>query len=146
MDKKDNALSLQLVRLDEGGDDEYYFMNLDDGKYLAVEYDNERLGRLDGGCPLYYDPYRWPEPNAFWMNFKDSPSEATLFRIKEYPFIRDRGFGLEIGSRVNYRINYRMYRARVIATKYSAFGKEVKLKYGGYRSAYSDDILRIDGV
>merc|ERR1711879_179107 len=121
-------------------------MNLDDGKYLAVEYDNERLGLLSCGCPLYDDPYRW----AFSMNFKDSSSEATLFRIKEYPFIRDRGFELEIGSRVSYRVwgynDYIWIGARVIATKYSAFGKEVKLKYGGYRSAYSDDIRRVDGV
>merc|ERR1712062_116238 len=79
-----------------------------------------------------------------------SLSEATLFRIKEYPFIRDRDFDLEIGYRVNYRVYLNIYYhwigARVIATKYSAFGKEVKLKYGGYRTAYSDDIRRIDGV
>jgi len=134
---------------DEGGDDEYYFMNLDDGKYLAVEYDHERIGHLFNGSPLYYESYR-DEVDESSLYFKDSSSEATLFRIKEYPFIRDRGFDLEIGSRVNYRVlgcyDYISIGARAIATKYSAFGKEVKLKYGGYCSHYFLDIYRRDGV
>jgi len=158
-DKRDQALSLQLVRPDEGGDDEYHFMNLDDGKYLAVKYDHERIVRLHRGCPLYHDPSRTflplrsygdevPEPS---MHFKDSPSEGTLFRIKEYPFIRERGFELEIGSRVHYRVwgfdePDHWISARVIAAKYSAFGKEVKLKYGGYCCTYGDIIYRREGV
>merc|ERR1711941_257211 len=73
------------------------------------------------------------------------------FRIKEYPFTRDRGFDLEIGSRVHYRVwgpdqLDHWILVRVIATKFSAFGNEVKLKYSGYCSHYFLDIYRIGGV
>merc|ERR1712048_712872 len=126
-------------------------MNLDDGKYLAVEYDNERIVSLPHGQPLYLDPSREDAEAEPSLNFEDSPSEATLFRVKEYPFIRDQGFDLEIGSRVHHRVwgpdqPDHWISARVIATKFSAFGKEVKLKCGGYCSHYFHDIYRIDGV
>merc|ERR1711879_269258 len=119
----------------------------------AVEYDNERVDRLPDGQPLYLDPCRDAAEHEPSLNFKDSPSEATLFRIKEYPSInRVRDCDLEIGSRFHYRVcgpdePDHWISARVIATKFSAFGKEVKLKYGGYwRRDYFLDIQRRDGV
>merc|ERR1712062_430748 len=68
LDMMEEALSLQLVRPDDGADDEYYFQNVDDGTYIVVDYVKESI----------YDD--WCTPISPALRFEDSPSEATLFR------------------------------------------------------------------
>jgi len=142
-DVRDKALSLQLVRPEHGGDDEYYFQNLDDGKYLTVQYGKESIDHHGHrGYPIhnYYDHYRGGPDPVPSLHFADSPSEATLFRLKKYPLKRDRGFDLRIGCRVNYYDEQYddYFEAHVIGIRYSAFGKEVKLKYGGMVGAFTE--------
>merc|ERR1719283_68530 len=62
-DVRDKALSLQLVRPEHGGEDEYYFQNLDDGKYVAVQYSKESIDYHYRLHPHFYlldfEPLPW---------------------------------------------------------------------------------------
>merc|ERR1712130_923190 len=109
----------------------YYFQNMDDGKYLTVEYKAESIDhhRSRSFSRYFYDD---PPDHRLSLHFKDSESEATLFRLKEFPFEYKLDFDLKMGSRVNFgRYSYSMKSAQIIAVKYSDFGKEVQLKYDG---------------
>merc|ERR1712012_1536621 len=81
------------------------------------------------------------------MHFKDSPSEATLFRIKEFPFKRNAELDLSIGSLVRYRKFYGgskyWVEAQVIDFRQSGFGREARLKYFGF-STHSECRLDSD--
>merc|ERR1711972_192194 len=99
------------------------------GKYLAVEYKKEAID------------YRYRLPSYSWierpsLRFEDSPSEATLFRIKDYGPSFDAAFDLQIGSGVCYFAHLHDYhasmasswrsngvKAHIIALKQEAFGR-----------------------
>lgn len=133
VDNRDNALSLQLVRPEHGRDDEYYIENVDDGKYLVVEYEANAIDDHWKSEQNLYRLYPQLEPtHEPSLHFVCSPSEATLFRIKEYGPLLNADLDLQIGSVLTYEswsTNYRKAKAEVIDLRESAFGKEVKLKY-----------------
>merc|ERR1712156_146269 len=106
LDKRAKALSLQLVRPDDGEDDEYYFQNVDDGKYLVVKYD-EWSSDHQGDYYRYDDNDDEYDPESQQLlPFEESQSEATLFRIKEYGPLPNADLDLRIGCEVTYDIGY----------------------------------------
>ena len=152
VDKRDNALSLQLVRPEHGGIDEYYFQNLDDGKYLVVDYEEEAIDhqwktQRDHYLQTLY-PQQTPPPDEPSLHFVCSPSEATLFRIKECGPLRNADLDLRIGSAVTFesgeRTSYIKAKALVIDFRENGFGKEVKLKYSDFHCRWHD-VFRIKG-
>ena len=133
MDIKEEALSLQLVRPDDGADDEYYFKDMAADKYLTVEYDEETI---DDDREYWMEP-----PDRPSLRFEDSRSEATLFRIKDCGPSFDASFDLRIGSGVCYfahlddyhpemALSWRSNRvkAHIVDLKQDAFGRMVTLK------------------
>jgi len=161
---RDNALSLQLVRPDDAVDDEYYIQNADNDKYLVVEHDTESIHASwswqDHLQNWHFCPAGIRNPGSrercTTLHFEDSPSEATMFRIKECGPSFDAALDLRIGSRVSYKSDYdaevgghsgrARVKARVIDLDQNAFGRRVKLKCDGIGYVNYDrvDPVRID--
>merc|ERR1712062_547786 len=142
---KEEALSLQLVRPDDGVDDEYYFKDVAGNGYLAVDYDESMLA-IDERYIKYWSDL----PDRPSLRFEDSRSEATLFRIKDCGPSFDAAFDLRIGSRVCYFAHLHDYhaqmalawrsngvKARIVDLKQEAFGRMVTLKCDGF--GYDND-------